>query len=182
MAEEAGESPGKWWHPLRVLGQIAAALSILNLMRDLQWTSLKGTLATWLDAYNHVVGGLTHVLFGWVNVSWMSVSAPESHTLVLGVLIISPVVRRAVQNAGGGPALTIAFFTMTGAVYLALCGAMVLLCPTWLGIALVVAFILIWVRVIAQLREDDRNAVLTNLGVSVGFAMAITITSKILNL
>jgi hypothetical protein len=84
---------GARWLPLRILGWIAGALSVVNLMRDLDWVSLRGTLGRWVEVYERLVTDAVDFLFGWISVSWIEMTEPEAHLIVICSLLASSVAR-----------------------------------------------------------------------------------------
>jgi hypothetical protein len=79
--------------PFKLLGWITGALSIVNLTKDLNWFTLEGNIARWVNTYQRLVGDARTFLFGWIHVSWMHVSIADAHGLVLCALIGSSVLR-----------------------------------------------------------------------------------------
>jgi len=91
--EQATRGRTKAFWPFKVLGWVAGALSIVNLTKDLNWFTLQGVLAQWVETYQHLVGDVRSFLFGWIHVSWMHVSLMEAHGLVLVLLLMSSVAK-----------------------------------------------------------------------------------------
>jgi hypothetical protein len=89
------EVPGRvtTFLPFKILGWVAGALSIVNLTKDLNWFTLAGTIARWIDVYQRLVVDVRSFLFGWIHVSWMHVSQLEAHGLVLIALLATSFAR-----------------------------------------------------------------------------------------
>jgi hypothetical protein len=75
--------------PVRVLGWTAAAFSVVNLIKDLDRFTLKGLIAQWIQAYEFLITSIADVLFGWISVPWMNISAAEAHGMVIATLLTS---------------------------------------------------------------------------------------------
>ena len=73
--------------PVRLLGWVPGALSVLSLIRDLTLIELYGLVRQWLDLYDLLVRQLTGFLFGWIDWRWIRLDDAESHVLVIGVLV-----------------------------------------------------------------------------------------------
>lgn len=71
----------------RVLGWILGALSILNLVEDLNLTRIAGFLQQWLDAYSALTRFISDVLFGWIDFGWVSLSQAEANVMVLASVV-----------------------------------------------------------------------------------------------
>lgn len=76
-----------------LLGWVTGALSMLGLLDDLKWVKIHKHLQQWLDIYTQAIKKVTHVLFGWINFYWLSISTNEGHVLVLMALVAVAVYR-----------------------------------------------------------------------------------------
>jgi hypothetical protein len=73
---------------LKLLGWCSAVLSTLNLINQLSPVVISGTLNEWLNAYVLFVDRVSTFLFGWINISWISVSSTENHFLVIASVLV----------------------------------------------------------------------------------------------
>ncbi|WP_117211646.1 hypothetical protein [Allorhizocola rhizosphaerae] len=72
-----------WKRPWFLLSQLASGISLVKLLQDLDWVSLKGVIAEWVAFYNMMVVAVVGFLTGWIQVSWMRISEHEAHALVV---------------------------------------------------------------------------------------------------
>lgn len=85
--------------PVRMLGWAPGALSVLSLIRDLTWVEVYGLVRQWLDVYDLLVRKITGFLFGWIDWRWIRLDDPESHVLVIGILLGSIAGRASYRTA-----------------------------------------------------------------------------------
>ncbi len=98
------------WLPFRILAWIAGGLSIVNLVTDFDWVTLKGVVARCVETYARIVANCVDFLFGWIPVwvHWMQISETESHVLVLVALLATSITRGSYIGARdeGGDTVT----------------------------------------------------------------------------
>lgn len=85
----------------RVFGWVLGALSILNLVEDLNLARIVGFLQQWLDAYSALTRFISEVFFGWIAFGWVSLTQAEAN-----VLIIASVIGAAFARAYARPQIT----------------------------------------------------------------------------
>jgi len=145
---------------LRLFGWVFGALSLLNLIKDLNFIELYGSIRDWVTAYTMLVSTVGHFLFGWIHWRWIRIDAEEHHVLVLAALIAGTVgrayyatlLRRNSSNAAGD-SVGIAF------VFMLFAFVAVLLIPSpaslWLG-GLLLVFMCIG-SLIKDEKQKDRD-------------------------
>lgn len=69
--------------PSRIFGWVLGALSVLNLVEDLNLARIAGFVEQWLAAYAAMVRAITGFVFGWISFGWVSLSEPEAHVLLV---------------------------------------------------------------------------------------------------
>ena len=84
--------------PTNILGWLVGGLSLLNLIEDLTPLTLFGKLKKWIHAYVAVVDQISDILFGWVHYRWVSISALETHALVVASVLIAAYFRAEFRN------------------------------------------------------------------------------------
>lgn len=163
------------WHPFRILGYLAGGLSIINLVRDLEWITLKGALGQWVAEYDKIVSGVVNFLFRWIPVSWIEISDLEAHLLVIIIVMMSSILKANTTKQN----LAAAF---TSLVMLLALSVIVLLLPGGWGItvaALAAAVCAVMVVAIDS-SQFPRKLILMNLGGIIGTAMLIVLASALI--
>lgn len=69
--------------PSRIFGWVLGALSVLNLVEDLNLARIVGFVEQWLAAYAAMIRAITGFVFGWISFGWVSLSESEAHMLVV---------------------------------------------------------------------------------------------------
>ncbi len=78
-----------WKSPFWILSQLAAGVSLVKLIQDLDWVSLKGVIAQWVGFYDNMVLAIVEFLTGWIDVSWLHITRAEAHLVVIWVMLVS---------------------------------------------------------------------------------------------
>jgi hypothetical protein len=81
--EEKTKGPAPAVSPFRFVGWLFSALSILELVDQLNAVHIYGLLKNWTAAYSSFVVNVKTFLFGWIHFGWMSIDKPEAHVLVI---------------------------------------------------------------------------------------------------
>jgi hypothetical protein len=130
--------------PIRILGWIIGALSVVNLIQDVNWITMKGAIFRWVDGYERLVTGSADFLFGWIDVSWLHVSAAETHAIVLLAVFLSSNFKAWTTKAGGGFVATALLSGLRTLTYLIM-AAIALILPDrwgyWVFIGLFIVFL-----------------------------------------
>lgn len=79
-----GTSPG-----VVLLSSVLGALSILSLNDELKLVKITKHITRWVRDYAELVGKLRDLLFGWIDLGWISITRDEMHVLVLSALLAS---------------------------------------------------------------------------------------------
>jgi len=90
---EEKSNSGDW--AVSFFATVTGTLSILSLNDDLKWTKIERHVEVFVRTYASIVRKMTHWLFGWIHVGWLSVSTVEAHILVLTALLALAIMRAA---------------------------------------------------------------------------------------
>jgi hypothetical protein len=93
------------------------AISLINLVGELDVVTLQSKFFGWVDAYSAFVERVFGWLFGWtenlgelLGITWIGISSGESHLLMLAILFFSAICRVIVKDEPNR-AVTRTFFT-----------------------------------------------------------------------
>lgn len=77
----------------RIFGWVLGALSVLNLVEDLNIARIAGFVEQWLEAYAAMIRAVTAFVFGWISFGWVSLTEPEAHILVVASVLAAAFAR-----------------------------------------------------------------------------------------
>lgn len=163
--------------PFKVLGWIAGALSIAHLIEDLNWVTLKGVIAEWIQAYERLVMGVSDLLFGWIPVSWIGVADSEAHALVICALLVTSLVKSVSDThpTDAGLLSTTTAMILANVKFMSVPLVAVLLLPTILGSGFCLVFVLLGCLVPFANDSQFRRAWLLNVVGVVGIATLLVV-------
>ncbi|GAA1786471.1 hypothetical protein GCM10009682_05720 [Luedemannella flava] len=172
--------------PFRMLGWVAGALSMVNLVRDLDWVSLRGSVDQWVDAYGRFVAAGADLLFGWIKVGWLHVSHMEAHGLVIVGLLLSTFIKAGVTETNArGQAATFGEDVVKplGALGVPAVAAALVLPGSWgfwVPVVGMTSFCTLAFFMGAEMGRTFKVAVLTNLAGTLGIAALVVLLGSAL--
>lgn len=114
-------------HTLEAFGRLLSAVGVLNLLSDV--LQLRSDLYGWINAYRRAVEWAGDLLFGWIDIWWLEVSALEVHALILSIIYLRSMF--AFQGVSIGGRLTFWYISMLWPLVL------LILLPELMGVAIV---------------------------------------------
>lgn len=93
------------WHPTTLLSYVFGGFSLLNLVNDFNIIKLRGLVKSWSDAFSSFILGIRDYLFGWIEISWLSISNIESYLLVISFLFVSSLSRAYMNDVNSNSSL-----------------------------------------------------------------------------
>ncbi len=144
---------------LHAIGWVLGALSLLNLIKDLNLVELYGKIGEWTLAYGLFVSRIGSFLFGWIDWGWIRIDALEYHMLVITVLVGSAAGRAAystaIRRGKADPGLEL-FATFAVFIACALGAALVIPSPYSLWVGTILVLFMAWVQM-SKVKEQEAD-------------------------